>query len=192
MKVELVGLGDGLRRNQRWGGIAWPFNLLSNPEQFWAWKESCQLFYQDNRHMLSDPEQIWTHRHLGKGDPRCGAWVTACIGWCWPNQGGWEAEWLDERRRDNKLRFGLVDFKVFGDIHLEKKQQATLFQTPRGTCLECGFQAWREIRVSCTVHICWPSNATLGNLKFRNTYSCAKCDVCKEAHCGIVCTSQKF
>lgn len=94
--------------------------------------------------MLGNPGQIWTHRHLGKDDPRCGAWVTACIGWCWPDQRGWEAEWPDARRGDNKLRFGLVDFKVFGDIHLEKNHEATLFQTPMGTCLECGFQAWKR------------------------------------------------
>lgn len=58
---------------------------------------------------------------------------------------GWEAEWLDERPGDNKLRF--VDFKVLGDIHLGKKQQSTLFQTPMGTCLECGLQAWKRSRL---------------------------------------------
>lgn len=138
--------------------------------------------------MLDNSGQIWIHRHLGEDDPRCGAWAIACVGWCWPKQGGGEAGSRMEEEGIRSLGLGFLHLKCWETFTC--KYSAGLSVKHLWTLAwKCGFQASKRksgLDIH-TLHISWPNSATLRNLNRRYAHSCAKWHRFMEVYCGIVC-----
>lgn len=143
--------------------------------------------------MLDNSGQIWTHRHLGEDDPRCGAWAIACVGWCWPKQGGGEAGSRMEEEGIRSLGLGFLHLKCWETFTC--KYSAGLSVKHLWTLAwKCGFQASKRksgLDIH-TLHISWPNSATLRNLNRRCAHSCAKWHRFMEVYCGIVCKNKNF